>query len=482
MAEDDDLVAALEEDGVPPLPADRMLALNGWSAGAALAAPVAERRARWITGLSPVARGRMLAPAGLDPWRWQDERLGWGLVLPEREELSVAQRARPDDAPEPIRQLFADRPGAKVLRYRTGKRLADFTLRDYTADGRRLPHIAGPTGTGPGQIPAYLLIAASPREIPWTVQYALNLVRNVGRLDLDEDGLANYVTALRDGWKSASARYDSPVVWSVDDGSSITALMRDAIGEPLAGKLRGDKDMPRTCFIDGRTEPADGAALIAALERQRPALIVTTSHGVTPPPVDADRLGLPVDATGRPLDLARLLRDWQPDGAIWYAHACCSAGSDGPSQYDGLFEPGSMVARALADAATLGPRTAALPRALLGAARPARGFIGQVEPTFDWTLRFPATRQRLTEDLRRTLYEELCAGRPAGYALHWVHGTVNGLQYFTEKAVKRYNELPPGPEQDEALDMALYHKVTGLDRTATVLLGDPTVALLPPAA
>src|SRR5205823_5528889 len=87
--------------------------------------------------------------------------------------------------------------------------------------------------------------------------------------------------------------------------------------------------------------------LVCALRRTRPAMIVTTSHGRTSPLGDPEALragaGLLVDVDKRVLDIAELISGWQPDGAIWYAHACCSAGTDGETSFDGLFEAdGSM--------------------------------------------------------------------------------------------------------------------------------------------
>ena len=51
------------------------------------------------------------------------------------------------------------------------------------------------------------LIAASPSEVPWHVQYDLNPVRNVGRLDLDDEGLDRYVSALLDDWSGLASRH-----------------------------------------------------------------------------------------------------------------------------------------------------------------------------------------------------------------------------------------------------------------------------------
>jgi hypothetical protein len=64
----------------------------------------------------------------------------------------------------------------------------------------------------------------------------------------------------------------------------------------------------------------------------------------------------------------------------------------------------------------LGARVAPLPVALLSANEPARGFLGFVEPTFDWTLKQPLTDQFLTAGLVTALYDELYRGSPIGHA------------------------------------------------------------------
>ena len=49
---------------------------------------------------------------------------------------------------------------------------------------------------------------------------------------------------------------------------------------------------------------------------------------------------------------------WQPDGAIWYCHACCSAGSEAPSAFESLFAETTEVGRVLRSVASLGARVA----------------------------------------------------------------------------------------------------------------------------
>jgi hypothetical protein len=477
-------------DQVPPLPAGEPVRLDAYTGEQEVAGPLAADHRPWALEAPAVETDQKLVPTPARPQEWQDSRIGWGVVLPERPGLDAAALAKADDAGEAIRALVESRPGARVLRYRAGGSLSDWTLRDYAGGAEPLVATAE-IGTQPGQLPAYLLLVGSPVEIPWHVQYMLNPVRYVGRLDLDPTGLANYVTALMSDWAGSACRYAAPLTWAVDLGAGdITTLMREAVATPLAERFGADTDMAASVYLDGSVAPATGAALADGLAGNRPALVVTSSHGMTGPLGDPDlmrsQLGMPVDqarAVVRPEDL---LAGWQPDGAVWFAQACCSAGSESPSLYSGLFDAGGLVAGVLDGVAGLGASTAPLPRALLGAAKPLRAFVGHVEPTFDWTMRFPPNRQRLTSSLQVALYDRLCSGLPVGLALARHYNPVGPLLFGHTQAVQMFNRAPFGPAgraaSSGALDMAVYSKVTAYDRLSTVILGDPTVAIPVPGA
>lgn len=134
--------------------------------------------------------------------------------------------------------------------------------------------------------------------------------------------------------------------------------------------------------------------------------------------------------------------------------------------------------------AALGAATAPLPRALLGAAKPLRAFVGHVEPTFDWTMRFPPNKQRITAGLQTALYDKLCTGTPVGLAMSPHYLPVGALLYGYTRARTAYNNAPFGAAgraaSAGAIDMAVYSKVTAYDRMSTVILGDPTVRIPTP--
>jgi hypothetical protein len=332
-------------------------------------------------------------------------------------------------------------------------------------------------GMGRGRLPAYLLLVGSPAQLPWDLQCRLNLSSSVGRLDLPDDALERYVDALLDNWSGSGIDATSPVVWATDH-DDITALMRDAIAEPVAARYRSDSQIgDRVSYLAGRG--ATAAGLASALADRRPGVVVTTSHGRTGPLGDADvmrrDLGLLVDDNRELVDAAPLLAAWQPDGVVWYAHACCSAGSDANTRYRGLVEDGSLVARTLDEVADLGSLVAPLPTALLSAERPARAFVGHVEPTFDWTMERPETGQILTAAIERALYTGLFQADPEPVGLAFRRHFTEAAALFGESAQTNRNSTENSDDR-RAASLAL---LTAYDRQSMVILGDPTVCPTP---
>jgi hypothetical protein len=415
--------------------------------------------------------------AGPRPDLTQWTEAGWGLVLADHPDLDDRQRAEATDAPAAVRRLLDHRAGCPVLRYRPELGSAYFMLCERGQEPRGVKTAGGEVGRDARQLPHYLLIVGSPSEVPWQVQYVLNATHFVGRLDLDDLGLSNYVDALVDGWSGGAATRRSTLTWAVDWGESdITWLMRHGLAEKLARKYRDDTDVTTSVHLPG--EQATHAELMATLDGHQPGVIVTTSHGATPvdlPQADVQAaLGRPVDQLGGVLT-ADIIDGWRPEGAIWYSHACCSAGSDAATIYDRVAAPGSDVDRVLTEvAAKAGARTAPLPRQLLGCVRPLRAFVGHVEPTFNWTLRDPDNGQLLTSGLVQTFYDGLYQeqSEPIGYALSRHYHPVGGLwsQWATDRDRINAGDV-------ELLPAALNARLTALDRQSLVILGDPTVAL-----
>jgi hypothetical protein len=447
---------------------------NAWTGREKVVGTI-EQAARWALRRKIEPAQRLLAPPKVDPRDWKDPAVGWGVVLADKAEIPAA-----------LQQLIDERKGS-VFRYIKDWEYQNILLRNYGA-GKDIDINAAPRGMAPDAFPSYVLIYGTPDQVPWRLQYILNANRCVGRLHLVGKPLENYITALRTGtWSKTGAantaiQPNHALVWSVDlGGEDITTLMRNAIAAPLFEELREDDQIGnRARFLDGRQSPASGSELISNLATDRPGLIVTTSHGMTGPLEDkaamARDLGLPVDAAGAVVTHQALLRQWQPAGAIWYAHACCSAGSDTVSAFSDLFSEASVAGKVLAGVASLGARIAPLPTNLLGAEQPLRAFIGHVEPTFDWTLKQPATGQFLTASIIEALYGNLYVrkgdvARPIGFAFREWYGRTNGLRSQYSEAVRQFNL----GQDTQGILLAL--QLAARDVESTVILGDPTVAM-----
>ncbi len=458
------------------------LAIDAWTGSEGAAGAVDPQGRRWgarTEGL-PASQAALPFAAPVDPTRWADPEVGYAVLLPQPSDpqWSVADLAAAADAEQPVRDLLAARPGSVVLRWLP--ELGDRFLRRNFADGTSQDAALGLSafGVAKGRLPRYIAIIATPDQIPWSTQYALAVRHAVGRIPLAGAELANYVGALISDWPEATLDVAAPVVWTVDlGGGDITSLMRATITDPLVAAMTGT--LRRLTALGSGAAPTTGTALLEALARSRPALVVTSSHGQTGPLDDlakmGARLGLPVDSQFAVLELDALDAA-MPAGSVWFAQACCSAGSDATSHYDGLVKEGTVVADTLTGIAALGARVAPAPLRLLGRPNPVRAVLGHVEPTFDWTLRVLATGQQLGSDIVTGLTSNAFNGQPMGYAFSEYRAGVGVLhtRWADRRAALDDGDASVRPE-------LTWLRLTALDRQALVLLGDPTVTLPPRA-
>jgi hypothetical protein len=93
-----------------------------------------------------------------------------------------------------------------------------------------------------------------------------------------------------------------------------------------------------------------------------------------------------------------------------------------------------------------------------------------VEPTFDWTLRDPITKQELSHTIVRCLYHRLFTiehPAPIGWAL---------ADIFVEAG--NFFSLPQAAgDMDDRETIDVYRKLAAIDRQNVVILGDPTVRI-----
>lgn len=452
-----------------PLPT--AVALNAWRSEPA-SGGLADDADRWGSrGTLPDSQRPLDMGEVVDDRQWEHDEVGYGVLLPESD-APPRDKAQGLDAPAVVRELLAARPNTVMLRWDPA--LGGRFLRRYFPDGStQLPTIGLSTfGVAKGSLPRYVVIIGGPDVVPWSVQYALETRHAVGRLPMDEVGLGHYVDAMLSGWPGSDLDRTAPLMWTVSWPGDITAEMRVVIADPLERKFADDRRT--TGFRHLTDDAATGAGLVDALAAARPALIVTSSHGQADGEGDTLRrsLGLPVDTEHDTVDLDALDAA-MPGGTIWYAQACCSAGSDATSHYEGLLAPGTVALDAVQAVAALGATVAPAALRLLSRGDPVRAVLGHVEPTFDWTLRVTESQQGLGGHIVAAVSRNLfVAGDPIGYALREYRAGVGELH--TQWA-SLLTELDDGTTQVRPALTRL--RLSALDRQSLVLLGDPTVTL-----
>lgn len=451
--------------------------INAWR-GAAASSELIPEANRWGSreeGL-PHSQAPLKLSKVADPRDWSHEDVGYGVLLPDSD-LPAAAKATGADAPEPVHELLAARPGTVLLRW--SPRMGERFVTRYFLDGTSKSPTIGLTqfGVAAAALPRYVLIIGGPDVIPWSVQYAFETRHAVGRLPLDEEGLGNYIDAMLSRWATADLDAGAPLMWTVSVPGDITAEMRAVIANPLEKKFADEPKLPRFAHLTGTG--ATGKELIDALAKVRPSLVVTSSHGLTEGegPTLRDSLGLPVDIVHEAVALAALDQA-MPAGAIWYAQACCSAGGDAVSNYEQLLAPGTLAFTSVTQVAKLGATVAPAPIQLLGRPNPVRAVLGHVEPTFDWTLRVAETGQGLGGHLVSALSDNLIGDRqPVGYAFTDYRAGVGTLHTQWMSTRERLRRAKTPAQRDEFRNTLTRLRLTAIDRQSLVLLGDPTVTV-----
>lgn len=399
---------------------------------------------------------------------------GWGVVFPPG-----GGDPRVREALAPLLDLRRRQAGARdPRRYREIELAPGETAGDLL---RRLG--VGPGPAVPRKLPYYLLLAGSPEQIPYELQYRLDVQYAAGRLWFDEvEAFASYARTVVGAERGELRRPRRACLFGVrNPGDRATELSCDGLVAPLAERLAGEH--PRWAVDAVLAGDATRARLAALAGGEDPAaLVFTASHGVG-------------YASGDHRQLSRqgalVCQDWPgpgggglrpehslagddvaagppPAGLVTFHFACYGAGTPEHDDFahkshvgDGPWTPGRVAPR---------PFVARLPQRLLG--HPGGGAlaaIGHVERAWSTSVLWGEEAQ--TEVFAAAL-EQLLDGYPVGAA----------MEFFGQ----RYAELATD------LGAAFWRERCGLDTLGDelarlwtahhdarnyVLLGDPAVRL-----
>jgi hypothetical protein len=344
---------------------------------------------------------------------------GWAIVFASDEAVAVQK------ALEPLIEHRRRRVGGekvKVLEHFPGEEWRDWLDR----------HKVGPANIDPRKIPYYVLLIGSPRRIPFSFQYLLDVEYAVGRLDFDDaDGYRRYVTALIDYEEAAAAPRDKAAAFfgTRHPFDKATELSADWLVRPLAQSFQPGGQFAdafpgyqiRACLGPSATKAALEETLSGAGQLGRPAVLFSATHGMGGWP-----LGHP-DQTAK--HGALLCQDWPGigqisaeqyfaaadvpadavvHGLVAFFFACYGAGTPQVDQFQ--HHPGEPPSTIAAE-----PFVAALPKGLLG--HPEGGAlaaIGHIERAWGYSFVSGGRAQLLPF---QNALGRILAGQPVGFAM-----------------------------------------------------------------
>lgn len=398
---------------------------------------------------------------------------GWGVIFPAgagsdhsaavREALSPLLELRRSQAGELYREFY----GAEG--YRPGETKNAFLARQG----------AGPGLVWPEKVPYYLLLAGSPRQIPFRFQWDLGIQYAVGRLDFDTpEAYAAYTSSVlraEESWQPQRAGLFGTL--HADDLH--TRLVNENLLGPLSDRLAKQS---RWEVQSWTADAARKENLIEPLsEGNPPALMLLTGHGLAYPfghPLQREFQGglLCQDWPGPQAGGATIAPEWcftaadvppQADltGMIWLQFASFSAGTNQPDPLFKDFHPDQAAFAPEPFTAHLAQRLLSLPN---GAALAVAGLAGPL-----WSYAHP---EEMDRGARLSVYYELvdrlARGEPLGSAVEPIHAR------YAEIASELRNELEEisfGKHADP-LQLARLWAVRN-DARSFIILGDPAVRL-----
>jgi hypothetical protein len=353
---------------------------------------------------------------GVDPKNLAET--GWGIVFPQdadpaiREALSPLLALREGQAGERFR-IYAGEDG-----YQTGE-----TKSHWLA---RRPRKMGPGQTDPRRVPYYLLICASPEEVPDRFQSQLDVQYAVGRIHFDDlDGYANYARSVVEAETGGLRLPRRMEVFGVANPmDQATLLSAKHLVAPVRDELAEDfADWSFTASMRERATKARLAELLGGADT--PALLFTASHGMGFGPDSKRQL---------PHQGALLCQDWPGPGMHQgpIPQDCYFAGDDLGADANllgliafffacygaGTPELDEFAQQAFQQPSRISPHPfmARLPMQML--ARPRGGalaVIGHVDRAWSYSFRWPGAGRQT--GVFRDAFHRLLAGHPVGSAM-----------------------------------------------------------------
>lgn len=393
---------------------------------------------------------------------------GWGLLVHADEA---------DEMQERLAVLVAHRNG-RVLHYQ------DEAVREWKEQ-----HQAD--AINPDRFPYYVLIAGSPTKIPYELQFSLDTLQAVGRIDFDDPAdYARYAQTVVDyeTGQAPSPGKRAVVFAPRHPGDYPTSQSSQRLVRPILRDLPESvpADLTLTDLIGDRATKANLMAALApdGLGR-KPALLFSASHGAAVRSTDPNQRTLqgsiicqdcefpltPLQRRGfvSGYDVAE---GFSLPGGIHFLFACYGAGTRAHSDFV-RYVPAESDRQQLEALQGTEDFVAQLPKSLLS--NPSGGalaVVGHVDPAWVHSFTSPVTGERRVYPFGFTL-ARLLRGKPVGFAVMAFNHRYSDLSTDLLSLIEDQEETGEWPDSLDFADLWICRN----DAQNYAIVGDPAVSL-----
>jgi hypothetical protein len=331
-----------------------------------------------------------------------------------------------------------------------------------------------------GEPPHYVLIVGRPARVPFHFQAILDSSASVGRVAFDDTAaLSTYVEKLLRVEQATSGCEREAILFATDHGpGDPTHYSRQYMAEPLAKYITERLGVPTTLLA---AEDATRDGLLSILQRRRPALLYTASHGAGSPGAPQEEQELTngaivcqdADAAGKPSLLAAGNVPDVPfiDGGIVFQFACFGCGTPAVSDFNHWLGKDRLNAEA--------DFVASLPKRLLAHPHGPVAFVGHVDLAWLHAFDDPdspdldeAWHPRMAPFV--SAVSTLLSPQPVGLAMERMNERFDQGNALMASMYDRQKEgtFPDRPDARRRLVQAF---ITRSDAQNYMVLGDPAV-------
>ncbi len=396
------------------------------------------------------------------------KKTGWGAIFPSGKK---SQRKSHLKWLFKLREKQAGSKSCRTFEHRTGENALRFLRRHKETLGVIRPK----------NLPYYLLIVASPEEIPFEFQYHLSLSRAVGRIWFENP--SHYQQYARAVWEAEHKGVDLPrqvTIFSTEHDET-TKILGKSLVRPVQLSIKENfSDWKLTVRREGQADSGRLRQLLGG--NQTPGLLLVSCHGRKIEPQDPERqrrlqgaIVCPSSKTGKkkPFTVEDLAPKAKPHGLISIFFSCYGAGTpvldNFPHEQEGLAPEAALET----DLVLLSKRPflARLPLELLR--RGALAVVGHIDR--GWTTSFVWTYGQQDIDTTYSLEDSLgrlLRGDRLGHALRPLNRRYSQLA----ARLAQMFDLKRIGGQPNLKELGFYWTAVN-DARNLIVIGDPAVYL-----